>query len=371
MSSNKTPRIKIALRMVTLSAVVFFLSLQVLVWRHNHPSVRMKSASEIAKLPLSVDSYPCLRIERRCSPEPVRAALQQCLPALDNDAAVEQYEVDLRSGAFILRKTDLFVPDRIPLALTRAYRTGDRHSRAFGDGSNHPFDIFPYGDQFPYTYMELLLGDDSTIHYSRISEGTSYLDFVAEHNGSAGSIFQKSQVRWRGDHWDLTFRDGTVFRFPEAYRAKRGADGALTGIRNPQGDEITFVRDSRHNLISLTSPSHHQIHFIYDDHDRISSASDDTGSSLQYSYNPNGDLSEVRKGGRDQWLYSYDAYGMTTIQDADKHQVLLNEYSLGRISSVKVEDGGTYYFNYLVTRTGKVEGAMVTEPTGKQTIFRF
>lgn len=371
MSPHKTSRIKMALRAVTLSAIVFFVSLQVLIWRRAHPPIRMKSASEIAKLPLSADSYPCLRIERRYSPEPLRATLQQCLPALNNDVAIEQYEVDLRSGAFILRKTDLLVPDRMPIALTRAYRTGDRHSRAFGNGSNHPFDIFPYGDQFPYTYMELLLGDDSTIHYSRISEGASYLDFVAEHNGAADSLFQKSQVRWRGDHWDLTFRDGSVFRFPDAYRAKRGVDGALTGMRNPRGDEIAFVRDARHNLLSLTSPSHHEIHFVYDDRDRISGASDDAGHSLEYSYNPNGDLTEVRERDHIQWLYSYDAYGMTRVQDADRRDILVNSYSLGRISSMKIENIGTYNFNYLVTRTGTVEGAMVTEPTGKQTIFRF
>jgi YD repeat-containing protein len=370
MNPNKTPRIKVALRIITLSAVVFFVALQVLVWRRTHPSIRMKSASELAKLPVSTDSYPCLRVDRGNSSE-LHASLQQCLPALNNDVAIEQYEVDLRYGAFILRKTDLFVPDRMPIALTRAYRSGDRHSRAFGNGSHHPFDIFPYGDQFPYTYMELLLGDDHSIHYSRTSEGTSYVDFVAEHSGTADFIFQKSQVRWRGDHWELHFRDGTVYRFPDAYRAKRGVEGALTGMRNPQGDEITFLRDPRHNLISLTSPRRHQLRFAYDDRDRVSDASDDSGNSLRYSYNPNGDLSEVSQGDQIKWLYSYDTYGMTRVQDSDKHDVLVNEYSLGRISSMTIENIGTYNFNYLVTRTGKIEGTMVTDPAGKQTIFRF
>jgi hypothetical protein len=71
-----------------------------------------------------------------------------CLPALHNDAAIEQYEVDLRSGRFTLRQTDMFVPDNMPLTLTRGYRLWDQQSRAFGVGGNHVYDIFPYGDRF-------------------------------------------------------------------------------------------------------------------------------------------------------------------------------------------------------------------------------
>ena len=361
---------KVVLRVITVAAVILFVVFQVVVWRRGHPPVRIKSGPELARLPVSTDSYPCLFVERATPLGPLRADLRQCTPALNNDVDIEQYEVDLRSGFFRLRKTDLFVSDRMPLALTRGYRTQDRHSRAFGNGSNHPYDIFPYGDQFPYTYMGLLLGDDTDVHYSRISEGTSYLDFVAEHNGTPGLAFQKSQVRWDVDHWELTFQDGTVFRFPEAYRAKRGVDGALTGMRSAQGDEIEFVRDGKHNLIRLMSPSHHEIRLAYDDHDRVSDASDDVGRTMHYSYGQNGNLTEVRENGHLRWQYSYDAYGMTAVQDGEKRIVAANGYSLARISRMTLDRLGTYYFNYLVTRAGKIESVMVTEPSGKQVIVK-
>lgn len=52
----------------------------------------------------------------------------------------------------------------------------------------------------------------------------------------------------------MTFQDKTIFRFPEAYHAKRGVDGAPTGMWNPHGEEIMLVRDVRHDLLSITSP---------------------------------------------------------------------------------------------------------------------
>ena len=372
MHSKSTPQLKIALRALTLGAVVFFMALQILVRRSPSPVVvRLKPQSELAKLPVSTDSYPCLMVTRAGETELLQAKIQQCSPALNNDAQIEQYEVDLRSGLFVLRKTDLFVPDRMPLALTRAYRLWDNHSRAFGIGGNHPYDIFPYGDQFPYTYMELALGDGTAVHYDRISEGTGYADFVAEHHGIPPIIFEKSRVQWSVDHWDMTFQDGTVFRFPDSYRAKRGVDGALIAMRNPRGDEIKFIRDPRHNLMSITSPGNHQIRFVYDEHDRIIEAGDGEGNVMNYAYEGNGRLSEVRENGRIRWRYFYDGYGMTKVQEAGERDILLIQYSLQRVASMALRKGGTYHFDYLVTRRGKVEETMVTDPSGKESMFKF
>jgi hypothetical protein len=35
---------------------------------------------------------------------------------------VNEFQIDLHSGLFVLRQTDLFVPDLMPLVLTRTYR---------------------------------------------------------------------------------------------------------------------------------------------------------------------------------------------------------------------------------------------------------
>jgi YD repeat-containing protein len=318
---------------------------------------------------LSQDSYPCLLVER--SRQRLKSSLTTCLPALHNDSAIEQYEVDLRSGRFTLRQTDMFVPDNMPLTLTRGYRLWDQQSRAFGIGGNHPYDIFPYGDRFPYTYMELLLADGVTVHYDRISEGTSYVDDVKEHRGTSDTVFENSRIAWNHDHWDLTFRDGTLYRFPEAYYAKRGADGALVAMRNPAGEEIRFVRDDLRNLKSVTSTHGHWIHFAYDGHNRILEATDDGGSSTSYSYDSIGRLAEVKRKGTVLWRYSYDETGMTSIERGGPEIVIVNRYARGRITSITVERSHTYHFDYLFGPKRNVIETRVIDPDGNATALRF
>ena len=49
--------------------------------------------------------------------------------------------VNLVTGLFVLTKTDLVLPDVLPITLTRTYRTRDTRSRAFGVGATHPYDL--------------------------------------------------------------------------------------------------------------------------------------------------------------------------------------------------------------------------------------
>lgn len=377
-SKRPTPKFKKFLRIFTLVIVVVYVlvcaDVRYLQYRAAQPVVvRLKSEAELSRVPVSTDSYPCLLIERVGSTpdQPLKASLRQCSPALHNDDNIEQYEVDLRSGLFVLRKTDLFIFDSMPLALTRGYHLWDKHSRGFGIGGNHAYDIFPVGDQFPYTYMDLILGDGANVHYDRISEGSSYVDFVNEHRGTPPTVFEKSQVRWNVDHWDLTFPDGTRYSFPEAYRAKRPVDGALVGMRNPNGEEIRLVRDARHNLTSLASPHGHQIRFTYDEAERVTQAADDGGHIIRYSYDPEGRLSEVRKDGNVVYRYLYTSARMTAVQDSGGNDILVMEYTGGRISRIIQHWSTTYYFDYLLTPNGQVRETTVTDPSGKKIVLKF
>lgn len=366
-----TPFFKKLLRLFTLAAVVSFIFLELLVRHSRQKPVEMqfKSLAELAKIAPSQDSYPCLLIER--SGQRLLANLTTCSPALHNDSAIEQYEVDLRSGRFTLRQTDLFVADSMPLALTRGYRLWDDKSRAFGIGGNHVYDIFPYGDRFPYTYMELFLGDGVTVHYDRISEGTSYADDVEEHRGTGNTVFQNSRIAWNRDHWDMTFRDGTLYRFPEAYYAKRGVDGALIYMRDPRGEEIRMFRDALHNLRSITSPAGHWIRFAYDDNNRVLEASDDARESTRYSYDQRGRLSYVHKGDSLLWRYAYDNTGISTVDRGGNATVIRNSYARDRIASITIEKQGSYGFEYLFGKPGRVVETTVSGPDGKKAVFKF
>src|SRR5882724_250268 len=61
--------------------------------------------------------------------------------------------VDLATGLFVYQKTDLALPDVIPIMLTRTYRQGDSVSRAFGIGTSFAYDMFTVGDNVNYTYQ--------------------------------------------------------------------------------------------------------------------------------------------------------------------------------------------------------------------------
>ena len=58
--------------------------------------------------------------------------------------------VDLSTGLFLYEKVDLFLPDLLPIALTRSYRPGDPVTREFGIGSRHPYTLYLWRPNFTY-----------------------------------------------------------------------------------------------------------------------------------------------------------------------------------------------------------------------------
>ena len=148
----------------------------------------------------------------------LKTSIQLVEPTVRREAPVNEFQVDLHSGMFVVCQTDLFVPDVIPISLTRTSRDWEVSSRAFGIGGNHPYDICPTGTRFPYPYMDLNLEDDRQIHFRRISKGTDYANAVFGHDegcqGTSSDVEERQskkvgascfplrsdnhfQVRWR------------------------------------------------------------------------------------------------------------------------------------------------------------------------------
>jgi YD repeat-containing protein len=221
-----------------------------------------------------------------------KSAIKLIKPSLQQDSPVNEFSVDLHSGRFVLRQTDLFVPDVMPLTLTRTYVIWNPYSRAFGTGANHPYDICPTGTRFPYTYQNLNLEDGFEVYMPRISKGTGYADAVFRH-AQTGSEFYGAQDAWNGNGWTLTLRDGRKIIFPEAYFAKNFAQGAPIEMHDTDGHRIQLKRDKVRNLEELLSPGGHTITFKYDSADRIIEADDDAGHVRNYSYDSSGHLEIV------------------------------------------------------------------------------
>jgi YD repeat-containing protein len=301
-------------------------------------------------------------------------------PSVRHDSPVNEFRVDLHSGLFVLRQTDLFVSDVMPLSLTRTYRPWDGASHAFGAGANHPYDVCPTGTRNPYTYLDLNLEDGRQIRFPRISKGTGYADAAYRH-GETASEFYGAQIVWNGNGWDLNFQDRRQFRFPESYNARNFAQGAAIQMRDARGHHIELKRDPARNLDKLTSPSGHTINFKYDKASRIIEAQDDSGNIRKYTYNPAGHLETVSDGSHVLYRFGYenllnsqgfDPYLMTTVTDGRGRELIRNWYEDGsRVSKQRLADGETYLYDYLFDSKYNVTEATVTLSTGETKRFFF
>jgi YD repeat-containing protein len=330
-------------------------------WDGSYPSVVISVASDSG------------RIRFKTSIAPLK-------PTVRHESPVNQFEVALDSGMFKLRQTDIFVVDVFPLSLTRVYHVWDDHSRAFGVGGNHPYDICPTGTQFPYTYMNLNLEDGRQIYLPRISKGTRYEDAVFR-NGNAGSEFYDARINWNGNGWTMKFGDGRQFMFPDSYFAKSCAQGAPIEIRDEQGNRIQLKRDLVRNLQQIISPSGHTVTFKYDDANRIVEARDDAGALRQYAYNPSGHLEAVSDAVHTLYRFEYqellhargyDPYLMTAVVDGTGRVLLKNVYKdASRISEQKLANGDVYRYDYLFDNKHNVIQTTVSLPSGESKSFSF
>ena len=326
-------------------------------------------------------SHPYLTISPVFGSLPIsfKSSIELISPTLHHDAPVNEFQVDLSTGRFVLRQTDLFVPDAISLSLVRTLVTWGYQSKAFGIGGNHPYDFCPTGTRNPYTYMDLTLGDFQYVHMLRISKGTGYADAVFRHSDTS-SDFYAAQVRWNGDGWTLSMRDGSRVYFPESYNAKNCAQGAPTRIVDGAGHKIELKRDKVRNLEELVSSTGHWIKFKYDRSDRIIEAEDDAGNVRRYSYDRTGHVETVsdgngvlyrfdyaplmREAGYDQWL-------MTAVMDRNWKVLLHNKYAWGgRVAEQTLADGQVYRYEYRM-KGREVLQTSLTMPSGKQEQFFF
>lgn len=358
--------------LLTVAAIVIWR------WPSRPPGIELLPFSDS---PPSWDgSYPYLVISpvTASSPATFAFAIKMVTPTLRHDAPVNEFEVDLHTGRFVLRQTDLFVADTMPLSLTRTYIAWDYHSRAFGVGSNHPYDIAPTGDHFPYTHMNLNLEDGEQIYMARASKGTGYADAAFRHIDTA-SEFYGAMVQWNGNGWTLTFQDGRRVIFPDSYQAKTYAQGAPVEMDDAQGHRLLLKRSPTRNLLQLISPAGHTVSFQCDSSDRIIEAGDDAGRLRKYSYDSSGHVDTVSDADHVLWRFEYqrlmpdpgyDPWLLTAVTDGDGKVLLKNKYLWGRVSEQQLEDGNIYGYEY-VLRGAEVLQTTVKLPSGEKKVFPF
>jgi YD repeat-containing protein len=326
-------------------------------------------------------SQPWLIISPIAGSAPVKFKTEIAMvkPTVRHDTPVNEFVVNLRNGNFKLLQTDLFVPDIMPLCLTRTYFAWNPARQAFGMGMNHPYDICPTGTRFPYTFMDLNLEDGYKVYMPRISKGNGYADAVFRH-GRSSSEFFGAQIAWNGNGWTMTFRDGRKIYFPEAYYAKNFAQGAPIEMVDAEGHRIQLKRNAKRNLEELISPSGRRIQFKYDSADRIMEAADGTGHVRKYGYDHTGHLDNVSDGIQTFYRFEYerlmggvdnDPYLLTAVLDGNWNVLVRNKFLNGRVSKQELADGEVYRYEYQF-KGAEVIQTTVTLPSGdkKQFFFR-
>jgi len=301
----------------------------------------------------------------------VSGSVGDCLLLVPDGRKLDLFEVNLRTGDFFLIKTDLYVPDIIPLAFTRIYGLMDDWSRSNQIYLPHVYDPFLFGDRFPYTYVKWVLPDRQSIHYGRISPGTGSSDALYEH-ASPTPIFERSRAAWNGWGWDVSLEDGTTYLSPEAYSATRPQQGSLVGVFDGDGNEAILSRKRNGDLTEIKSPSGRWIRLDYDK-GRIIRAKDNSGNVVEYDYDAHHFLQTVRDSLGQTTKYKYNSIGrITELTNPEKATILENDYDFsGRIIEQRLPDGSSYSFRYLADEAGNIMQADVIGPQSEVTRITF
>jgi YD repeat-containing protein len=315
------------------------------------------------------DGDPCFTIRHYDLPDKTRTdsgILTGC-SGETKQLNLEIMEVDLRYGLFLDRRTEFYIPDQIPLEFTRVLRTQDSRSRAFGIGGTHNLNIFPVGNRWPFTWMEVILADGGRVHYKRSNWGFGYWDATYSESNSGRSEFSGSKVSWNWPGWKLVEPGRRTYYFPDGGHLQRPEQSALLAVEDSQGNWLNLPRDSAGNLIRALGgrESNKELDFQYDVQNRITQVRDRSGPLADYSYDSGGRLAHVKDADGQATDYSYDAKNrMITVMQNGK-LILSNEYDAAdRVIRQTLADGRAYTFKYSLDHAGQVMASDVQDSAG-------
>jgi YD repeat-containing protein len=287
--------------------------------------------------------------------------------------------VDIATGIFTMEKTDLVLPDVIPIVIKREYRQNDNVARngEYGVSQSFFYQMMLVGDNTTYTFAELVLGSGTRVYYQRTSPGTDRESAVMAHTGTAQhpaspTGFYGSVLGWNATRpgWDITFKDGTIYQFPEFGHL----GNPLTAIVDRLGNQLTVSRSGLHGefIDRITSPNGRWVEFTNDTtNGTVLQIRDNLGRTVSYTYNADRRLWKVTDAGGGVTTYTYNAQAaqyalIETITDARQIVYLTNVWDLAnrRVTRQTLADGGAYQFTYTVDGSGLITQTDVTDPRG-------
>ncbi len=268
---------------------------------------------------------------------------QDSQPNNDTNSPTGADPVNLGLGQQIVQKTDLVLPGRLPLALSRIFNPYD----AFNKIGSFPA---PLGVGWMLSVDVVLLQENVNI-YRLILPGNTRLQFNKQPNGTFlnASGFRLPEFvgavlsTLPGGDLQLRFKDGATWKFQGPLF---GAALFLVEQADRVGNRITIHRTSGSPIQSIEDSAGRAINFQYTN-GRITQLTDPMGRTVQYSYHSDGRLATMTdpEGGVTHYTYAASG-GIETITDARNITYLTNEYTGRYLTRQTLADGGQYRFYY-------------------------
>jgi RHS repeat-associated protein len=262
--------------------------------------------------------------------------------------------VDTATGFFYVDKTDMVLAGRIPIVITRTYRTNLNNQGPFGIGTSWPYDVHLASPPDGSGDTSILVSAGNRQDYfSRVS--------LTTFESLTSPALRGAELRV--DLLRLRFKDGSFWQFDSTGRLESQTD------RN--GNVITFSRDTLGRIVRIELFRGGALSINYTDAG-IASITDSIGRQVRYSYDSLGRLETVTDPSGGITRYTYDSnHRMLTLTDPRGITFLMNEYdSNGRLARQTQADGGVWTFDY--TSSGSfVSQTTVTNPLGEPTTYRF
>jgi YD repeat-containing protein len=194
--------------------------------------------------------------------------------------------VDLATGLFLLEHTDLVLPGRLPLALSRAYNPLDPFGKiagfelGLGPGWALSVDIVLL--ELSASLRRLILPGNARVDFPKQPDGTfanttspRFAGAVLTHSGSThtltrdqfGGVTQVTEPTGRALTFTLDSATGriTAVTDPLGRTVRYGyRGGLLTSVTDPAGGLTTYTYDPQNRLLTLTDPQGHPRTFTYD-----------------------------------------------------------------------------------------------------------
>jgi RHS repeat-associated protein len=250
--------------------------------------------------------------------------------------------VGLATGQFDHNEHDLYLDDVIPIDITRNYYSYDVNQRPFGIGMTDQYDIFLYS-QNQWQEVDLILTNGGHVHFTRISPGTDSGTAVLQtttpgiwHNAIVARNLPRAG-------WDLIFRDGRRWFFPQFQ--------PLTEITDRNGNVLRIVRQTNNGtggkITQIISPNGRSVDFSYNAAGFVSAITDNAGRSYTYGYDTDGHLTTATDPQGGTRTYTWTSNRLTDIHDPNGNLVVHTSYdTLGRVANQDFADGARFHYSY-------------------------